>query len=271
MSYINSFVKGVLIGVSFLVPGLSGGTMMIILNVFDDAIHALNQLLSFKPYRLGYYIVMAIGVIVGISVFAGLMSIVLSLYNDYAMAFFLGIILNGVFEICKLLSGIKINVGHVIAFSISFFIVMLLTFTESRLVNVTETNGVFQFISLAVIGIPTSVALILPGLSTSYLFLVFGIYEKTLTSITSLDIEFLLPLLIGILIGVILFTRLIEYAIQNYKQIVYVSILGLILGSCISIIDSFSIESSSMLFFSLAFGLAGFLCIKFISKVFDNS
>ncbi|WZU02723.1 DUF368 domain-containing protein [Erysipelothrix sp. D19-032] len=271
MSYTKSFIKGILIGISFLVPGLSGGTMMIILNVFDDAIHALNQLLQFKPYRLAYYCVMAFGILTGITFFAGLMSIILSLYSGYAMTFFLGVILSGVLEIGKLLKGIKIGFRHVIAFVVSFLLVMLLTYTEGRLVNVMEASGMFRFVSLVLIGIPTSVALILPGLSTSYLFLVFGIYEKTLTSITTFDLEFLFPLLLGILLGVVFFTRFIEYAIANHKETVYVSILGLILGSCMSMFAEISFGSIPELLLSLVFGIAGFLCITFITKVFDKN
>ena len=76
-----------------------------------------------------------------------------------------------------------------------------------------------------------AIALILPGISVSYLLLLLGIYDRTLNAISSLDIGYLIPLGAGLILGVIATTKVLEYAMKKYPQPTYLIILGFVVGS----------------------------------------
>ncbi|WP_159641708.1 undecaprenyl phosphate translocase family protein [Erysipelothrix anatis] len=266
MTFAITIIKGVLIGVSFLIPGLSGGTMMLILNVFDDAVHALNELLHFRAYRLKYYLVKTLGIGLGILAFAGAIDYLLINFNTLTMSFFLGVILSGLIEIDKQITNKVKSIKSLIPYLIGILLTAGVYFLPSLTIQVDANLSLQNWIQLIIIGIPISVALILPGLSTSYLLLVFGLYERTLRAISTLDFMFLLPLIIGILIGVVLFTTLIDSALQNYPNLIYKIIYGLVLGSVYGIVKELGIQSLPEGMIAIGVAIIGFVCVTRFKK-----
>ncbi|QIK86553.1 DUF368 domain-containing protein [Erysipelothrix sp. HDW6B] len=266
MTFAITIIKGVLIGVSFLIPGLSGGTMMLILNVFDDAVHALNELLHFRAYRLKYYLVMTLGIGLGILAFAGVIDYLLINFNTLTMSFFLGVILSGLIEIDKQITNKVKSIKSLIPYLIGILLTAGVYFLPSLTIQVDANLSLQNWLQLIIIGIPISVALILPGLSTSYLLLVFGLYERTLRAISTLDFMFLLPLIIGILIGVVLFTTLIDSALQNYPNLIYKIIYGLVLGSVYGIVKELGIQSLPEGMIAIGVAIIGFVCVMRFKK-----
>ena len=84
---------------------------------------------------------------------------------------------------------------------------------------------------LILAGILAAVALILPGISISYMLLVLGLYEPTMTAIHELQLSFLLPMAIGLIAGMLLMVKALEKAMTSYPQITYPIIIGFLLGS----------------------------------------
>ncbi|WP_159649236.1 DUF368 domain-containing protein [Erysipelothrix aquatica] len=266
MTFAITIIKGVLIGVSFLIPGLSGGTMMLILNVFDDAVHALNELLHFRAYRLQYYLVMTCGIGLGILAFAGIIDYLLINFNALTMSFFLGVILSGLMEIDKQITNKVRSIKSIVPYFIGILLTVGVYFFPSLTIQVEANLSIQNWIQLIIIGVPISVALILPGLSTSYLLLVFGLYERTLRAISSLDFMFLLPLVIGILVGIVLFTTLIDSALRNYPNLIYKIIYGLVLGSIYGMVKELGVQSLPEGIIAILVGITGFVCVTRFKK-----
>lgn len=227
----EAFIKGILIGFSFLIPGLSGGTMMIVLNVFDEAIHSLNELIHGRFYKIRYMFKLGLGTILGIWLFSPVIAYCLEHAKFITTAFFVGVILSSTMEIVDKIKSYSFVSKDLIYIVIGLVFVVALTLVHPGNFVSFGTVSIKSVLYLLIAGIPIAAALILPGISTSFLLLTFGIYETTLNAIKNGDVGFLVPLGIGILLGAILLTSILEKMLTKYPKQSYSIILGFVLGS----------------------------------------
>lgn len=122
--------------------------------------------------------------------------------------------------------------------------------------------------NLLLIGGVSAVALILPGISISHWFLILGLYEEVLQAVHLLDITFLVPLGAGVLLGTVLFSRLLEWVMEKYPKATYLVILGFILGSVASIFPG--IPSGIQIVLCAGMAISGFLLIYKSSQNASN-
>lgn len=226
-----NILKGILTAISLLVPGVSGGTMMIVLNVYDQTIECISSLISRKLVHIKLVIQLAIGVVIGVALFSKAMSWALDSYPKIMGFLFLGIVIAGLYAIIRKVDWERFKIYHIIYLIVG--IVVAVAMTRAQAGALIEFGGsLFQRIIIILIaGIIIAVALILPGISTSFLLLALGIYSETLEAINTFDVGFLLPLGIGIVVGVLLTTKLLEYCMKKHPTPTYLMILGFIIGS----------------------------------------
>ena len=266
-AYINYFVKGVLIGISFLVPGMSGGTMMILLGVFDESIRAINHLIKGKFHKFDLMVVMGLGALVALSVFSPL---VLTLLNgNYALtvSFFLGIILTGVIVLYQEINDKSIQLKDFVYLVIGIVIVIALDTKGAQFLSLEGDNDVWRFITLVIVGIPIAVALILPGISTSFLLLSFGVYEMVLNAIITFDIAIVLPLALGVVLGTILLTGYLERQLTHNKRRLYMVVIGFIIGSIFEMFDQMPVLSLQEIPLMVILCLVGMVVMVAITKI----
>lgn len=257
---INIF-KGILISISLLVPGVSGGTMMIILGVFDKSIEALSALISGKLLHIKLVIQLAIGGIIGLVLFSKSMLWALEKF-PFAMAFFfLGIVLFGLSSIIKRVRWSEFKAYHILFLLGGGFLAFIMTFGESSALFEFGGSFIQKIIMILIAGIIIAVALILPGISTSFLLLALGLYEETLTAINNLDWGFILPLGIGVICGVLLTTKLLEYLMKEHPTPTYLAIIGFVLGSIGEIYPGWPVAFDGKITSVIAFVLGAILML----------
>lgn len=127
-----------------------------------------------------------------------------------------------------------------------------------------QSTGLFSYLLLIVAGILSSTALVLPGISVSYFLLVLGLYQELMRAISEMDMEFLLPMGSGILIGVLLTTKALEYVLKRYPQVAYMVILGFVVGSVLEILPQMPRGGEWLL--CTGAGLTGFFAISTLSE-----
>ena len=125
--------------------------------------------------------------------------------------------------------------------------------------------GLLKILFLLAAGMVAAVALVLPGISVSYLLLLLGLYEETMKAIGSLDIAFLLPLGTGVILGILMSTKALEKAMVKYPQMTYLVILGFILGSVAEIFPG--IPTGSGILPCILLFAAGFAVIWGMSRL----
>lgn len=258
-----NILKGILIAISTIVPGVSGGTMMIILGIYDKSIEALSSLISGKFIHRKLVVQLAIGVILGLLLFSNVMLWLLERF-PFVMAFlFLGIVVFGLGAIVKRIRWDQFRPFHILFLIGGIAVGIMMTMGQSSALFDFSGSTIKQLIMILIAGIIIAVALILPGISTSFLLLALGLYEDTLRAIQTLDWGFIIPLGIGVLAGVLLTTKILEYCMKQYPTPTYLMIFGFIVGSIGEIYPGWPADISMGIISVVAF-IAGTLIMYLI-------
>lgn len=225
--------KGLVIGATMMVPGVSGGTMAIILGIYDRLISAVSSFGRDVKENLLFLTVFGLSAGVGMFLFSTPVSWLLEHYKIPTISFFIVVILCGVPVIGRK-SGVE---------KVRFSVIMYMLLGAIMVVCISKIpENVFHtesFPGMILAGILSAAALIFPGISFSHFLLVLGIYDQLLKAVQTLNMRFLFPLGAGVLLGVILLSRLLESLMTKYPKQTYMIILGFILGSVGEIIAGF--------------------------------
>ena len=228
-------VKGFIIGASMLVPGASGGTMAIILGIYDDLIHAvstLHQNLKEKVIFLGTYTTAGIA---GILLFSHPMHIAITLWNKPMLFLFLGAILGSIPPLYRKVKASRIKSVNILVALIGAVLGISTMYLPEGIFQVSESFNLGNFSMLILAGFIIAVALILPGISASYILLMLGMYDITLIAIKEINLLYLMPLSIGVIGGTFLTAGILESQMKRHPQFTYMLIIGFMLGSLVQV------------------------------------
>ena len=229
-----NLLKGVAIGSSMLVPGVSGGTMAIVLGVYDKIVHAVSSFLKNKKENALLLLQIGLGGVIGAWLLAGCLSGVVAAYRKPMMFLFLGAILGSIPSLVKKTGIKKLKPLHIVYFLAGLSIVLILSFLPERLFQFSKM-GALSFFILMFAGTVIAVALVLPGISASYMLVMLGIYDTVLYAIVHFNFLFLVPLAIGTIFGVLLTTGLLERAMDQHTGATYLMIIGFVAGSLLEV------------------------------------
>ena len=268
---IKNFFGGITIGIANIIPGVSGGTIMVILGLFDKTMEAISNIfklkISFKERMkyLGFLIQVMIGVAIGLVVFAKILDYLFSHFEHQTLFLFSGLIIFSLPMLKKQeLKGKKINIPF---FIIGILIIGLLAYfsPEKKEVVVPLEELIDKDLSLSyililvIMGAISGAAMLFPGISGSMVLLVLGyyyLYKSYVSNVTSFEPMVLVPLIfiaIGVVIGIVGSAKLTHYLLENQRNKTVSLILGLVLMSGIVIIPTsgydISITVSSLVCF----------------------
>lgn len=248
---IKSVLKGMVIGIANIIPGVSGGTMMVSMGIYDKLIHCITHL--FSEFKKSIIFLLPIVVGMGIAIIGSAFGIeyLFANYPVQTNLLFIGLILGGLPPIWKKVKGNRFSVGHGIACLIFFAVVV-------GLAAIGETEGntanlAFSFVNvlkLFGVGLIASATMVIPGVSGSMVLLLLGYYNPILSAITdfmraltSFNMEgiltgfgILIPFGLGVLAGIFAIAKLIEIIFDKFPMYAYWAIIGLIVASPFAII-----------------------------------
>lgn len=264
MGNIVTVIKGVVIGLATLVPGVSGGTMAIILGVYDDLIHSISSF--FKDWKKNglFLIQIGIGSVIGMGAFSKIIEQVLVKYENTMIYLFLGIICGGIPVLYKKSLSSERKKSDLMFLGIGFIIVFIMTLQPSAVLTLATNTGVKSTIFLVIAGFIIAVALILPGISTSFMLLTLGLYSITLEAINTFNLAYLVPIGIGAVIGTLSTTKAIENLLEKYPSKTYLLILGFVIGSLLEVFPGIP-EGFDIIYCIITF-VIGFAVIKYMSR-----
>lgn len=258
---IRNFLNGVVFGITEIVPGVSAGTIAIILGFYDELIGSVNNFT--KDYRksLKFLLPLFLGITVGVLIFSSIINYLLAYYSLPTMAFFVGLISGIIPIIYKKVKDPerRFNIKEIALITVPVIILAVISNLEisavSRIANPAEVIdgiGISFMIFIFFAGIIAAAALIIPGVSGSFVLLLLGVYPLVTYSVSSvrlwlIDItnialllnicRVLLPLGVGIIIGGLSMARFIGKLLNNYHKTLYSIILGLLVGSVYAIFN----------------------------------
>ncbi len=281
METIKLFVKGVVMGVANIIPGVSGGTLAVVLNIFDELIFAINNLFKDFKKNILFLVIVILGMGVGILLFSSIIDWGLTNYSFTTNMFFIGLIV-GSFPLILSKANEKSKDSKNIIFAIiSFlFIFYMTTLPEPVPIDSNDTFTINTYVTLFLGGAVASGAMVIPGISGSFLLMLMGIYTTIISSIsqlveylkspTSFDLLFtalkvIVPTGLGIVFGIFLIGRIIYFALKKAHSQTYYVVLGLILGSIYSIFSNSTTYATGFNFLGIIIGAFLFFIGLFIA------
>ncbi len=256
MEYLILILKGMIIGIANIIPGVSGGTLMITLGIYQDVIETISHFFQNIKKSLKLVIPIGIGMVLSILILSKIISVCLDKYPFPTTFFFIGLIVGGIPLLWKKVSASKYKYNNWLIFLITFGIVLTFTFLKSGDYVVSFDNlDLFGYIGLFIVGMLSAATMVIPGISGSFVLMLVGYYEpivntiKDLTnfSLLSHNLLILVPFGIGILIGIVLVAKLIEWLLKKYPIKTYYGVLGFVLASIVSIIKPLLSSSANVL------------------------
>ena len=219
-------IKGIPIGMSNTLPGISGGTMALVLKIYDRLITGI------KKIRFKILIPIFLGAVIGVLGSSKLITILLVEQSNLMMAFLSGLILFSV----------KVTIVEVEKFDIKAILLFIVGLTiayfysvEINSSGVTSDISLFKFFLGGVIG---SVAMILPGISGGTILIMLGLYQRVIQGISSFNLPLIIIFGLGVGSGLLSFSWLLSYLLNNYRSLLMSFLTGLILGSMRSVLPS---------------------------------
>ena len=276
VDYIKLFVKGVFMGIADAIPGVSGGTIALLLGIYEELISTISGLNfslitklknnGFKSFweslNGNFLITLVLGIGISLILFVKISANLLTSHPLYVWSFFLGLILATVYVIYKLIE--SWNLVNIISTLLMIAFSIILT---SDSLNISDDTNLFYIL---ICGIIASSAMILPGISGSLILVILGVYKILVEALDNLDVKIISSFIVGAVIGVISFSKILKWLFNNYKSLAYSIMLGLVIGSIEKIWPwnkSFSIELSSFdLFLSISLVILGFIIVFLLEK-----
>ena len=255
--------KGAVIGGTMLIPGVSGGSMAMMMGIYDKLIMAVSNFRKDMKRNFIFLLWFCIGAGLGMLIIARPLLHLLEVFPYPTQFFFIGAVIGCVPMIYNKakLSGFSWHVPVYILIGMAVVALFSLAPSDG---GQAASGGVTQIVFLLVAGVIAAAALVLPGISVSYLLLMLGLYDSTMVAISGLQIMFLLPLFIGLCAGIILTTKLLDNLMTNRPRATYLIILGFMFASVLEVFPG--IPPLSQWIACILCLAAGFSAIYFISR-----
>lgn len=233
--------KGFAMGTTDLVPGVSGGTIALLLGIYDDFIRSISGIFSKRFWEsLKFLIPIGLGMVIAIGVLSKLINYLLSTHTVPTMFFFIGLI-GGIIPYLLKTSKFKqtFSTLHYILLVLGIVIIVVITLLNNGDKHAGETLTLNSglVIKYFIAGMCASSAMLLPGISGSFMLLVFGVYGTVMFAISefmSLNfaaIPILLTVGFGVICGFLFSSKLIQYLLSYYTFLTYALIIGFVIGS----------------------------------------
>lgn len=240
------FLKGIAVGISNVIPGVSAGTLLVLLGIYDQLIEAVGSFLTNGARRKEYFqflLPLVLGAVGGVLAFANLISFLLEQHLVPTQFFFIGLILGSIPTVIRMHHDMRPSVVRVVAFGLAVGLVVLLSAGErhgSGGYFAADTPALLALSLFVGVGFFAGGAMVTPGVSGAYIFLLTGTYGpivQALASLTRAPVQWGVIVAVsgGAALGILICSRLIDLALKRYPAVTFYAILGLICGSFVGL------------------------------------
>lgn len=245
MDNLKLIAKGFIIGIANIIPGVSGGTLMITLGLYERIIGAISHFFKNLKENIKFLLPIALGMGLSLLLLSKVIGVCLDKYPFPTTLFFIGLILGGIPLLWKKVKNDTKKSSNWIIFALTFLFVLAFAFLKAGNSVVSFQNmGLGGYIMLFVVGMIASATMIIPGISGSFMLMMMGYYKPIIDTIRALtdfsllgsNLLILIPFGIGVLVGIVLVAKLIEFLLKRYEIQTYFGVIGFVLASLAAII-----------------------------------
>lgn len=268
--------KGFIIGVAKIIPGVSGAMLAISMGIYEKALDCISNFTKNIKQNIKFLLPIAIGLLLAIILASKVVDYFLTSFYLPTMLLFIGLIFGGIPNIYKKVQKDNISIKHIIVFILSFASVFLISLIGEQSFFTNYSSPITCIILFFIIGLIDAVTMVVPGISGTAIMMLLGCYHlliKTLASLTSLssimqNLIIIIPFGLGVLTGVLLLAKIMNYLFQRKQTLAYSGILGFALSSVITLL--FSTFSNNYNIVEIIVGLILLVGGYFISIKLDH-
>ena len=244
---IRLFFVGIILGVANIIPGVSGGTLAVVFNIYDRIIGLISLNIKKIISEWKFILPIGLGMVAGI---IGFSKVITFLFENYPMQtnlFFVGIIAGSIPLVLRKINSsiqetqVKKNKKPYVSTVISFLVALAIMIVMAFFKDISGSSIIYTelsvklFFTLMISGAVGAVAMIIPGISGSFLMLALGTYATIIGSLSDFNIPLMIPTAIGILLGLLCGAYLVRTLMEKVPAQTYGSILGLVVGSIFTV------------------------------------
>ena len=279
---IDFFLRGFAIGSVDVIPGISGGTVALMLGIYEKIINSIfniefgiiNFILKrkdkssahLKKLNWKFIIFLTLGIITALIIGANLISTLLEKWPNELKSLFLGLILGSIAVPWTQIKKKNFSIYAILSISIALSF-LLLSISYS-----TKTNTHLLLIIFA--GLLSISAMILPGISGAFILLIMGMYEVTLNAVKNGNFVYLILFILGAFTGIIILIPILKWLFKKYREKILIILVGLMIGSSINLwpwIDKNNVpqlpNDINLLFLSIVLIIIGIIFSTLLRKL----
>lgn len=271
-----SILKGLWIGGTLTVPGASGGSMAMILGIYDKLIESVDAFMhrgKDKKAALLYLLQVGLAGIIGFILFSRLVSALMARFPLEICFFFSGAIAGGIPIILKATGMKRPKFTDLLFVLIGAVFVYVFSLIPEGLFSFPADLSLGGIVTQLIGGVLVAIGFVLPGISLSHMLYIMGIYEELMNKVSQFDFLPLIPFAIGGVIGVFATTYAVKVALTRFPRASYLIIFGFLVGSIPQIFEGQSVAGHSIPFYLLCgllallgFGVIGAMSLPELLK-----
>lgn len=249
--FLINILKGMVIGLANIIPGVSGGTMMVSMGIYDKLILLLTHFVKKFKEAMALLVPLGIGMLLAIVVLSKVITKMFDAIPLQTTLLFIGLIIGGLPVIYKRVKGKKVGVVQVLAFAAFFVLVVGLSLVgEGQTKSADVTLSFVNVLKLFLAGVLAAATMVIPGVSGSMVMMIIGYYTVIIGTISGLVdalhpfalvqivscCTVLIPFGIGVLVGIVAVAKLLEFILKKYETTAFWAIMGLVIASPFAIL-----------------------------------
>lgn len=258
----KNLLRGFVMGTSDVIPGVSGGTMALILGIYGRLIDGINKLTT-KEWKsqLGFFIPLGIGMGTAILALSSVIEWLLLDYPEPTFSLFIGLILGTIpFLMREADYRRSFRAKHYVILAVAAAAVIASGLLQEDTGDIMTSISLSGYVFLFFAGWLASSAMLLPGVSGSFVLLIIGAYPTVIAAVSSLNLLVIIVVGLGIVVGILIMSKFIHFLLRNHSVGTYATMIGLLIGSLFVVFPgvpgSLTLFFASIVMFLIGFGLA---------------
>ena len=258
MSFIKNLIFGFFIGSGAILPGISSGVLCVIFGIYEKLLNSILNFFSNIKENFKFLLPILIGLLFGVILFG---NILMYLFNNFPLqvkSIFIGLILGCIPNLLgqvtkKAHSNFKCSdlIFIILSCLLGIFLVYLESTFSGNLINTSN------FLYLVLCGFLMSIGVVIPGISSTVILMLLGVYNLYLSSVSAINLSVLIPMGIGLFFGCIIFMKLIKFLLDKFYIKTFYSIIGFTIGSIFVLFPNsiYSIQDGIICILDILLGL----------------
>lgn len=234
MNFVKNFFIGISIGSGAILPGISSGVLCVVFGIYEKLLDSILGFFKNIKENIKFLLPIFLGIFIGILIFSNILNYLLYAYPLQTKSTFVGLILTTIPSLLKDINKkYKFRLRYILYLILSMLIGIFTVILEKNFV--ANTYDEFNYFYLILCGFLMSIGIVVPGVSSTIILMLLGVYSAYLTSISSLYFPILLPMGIGLIIGSFIFMKFTKICLDKFYAETFYTIIGFTLGSILVI------------------------------------